>query len=290
MFDRLLVPLDRSRLAEQVLPTVTALATAFGSKVVLVDVCGTEDREEEQACHLYVERKAGELRASLAGSAATLTSVVIPGEAAERILSYSEAEGIDLIIMSSHGRSGLTHWSLGGTVDKVLRRAGTPLIVVRSKEPPEEGHVFKRIAVPLDGSESSAAILPVIEQLAAALPCQILLVRVIEPGKHVRTIGGLGYVPFRERDMETTMAAAREHLQKVSSGLCHTRATVCCEVRAGEAADEILGVAGERGCTLIAMSSHEHSLVKKWSMGSVTSKIVQTGVQSVWLVPSFVRE
>jgi len=144
--------------------------------------------------------------------------------------------------------------------------------------------------VPLDGSESSAAILPVIEQLAVKLPCEILLVRIIEPGKHVRTIGGLGYVPFRERDMEATMAAAGEYLQRVSFGLSQTRATVCCEVRAGQAADEILAVAGERGCTLIAMSSHEHSLVRKWSMGSVTSKIVQTGVQSVWLVPSFVRE
>jgi nucleotide-binding universal stress UspA family protein len=290
MLDRVLVPLDRSKVAEQVFPMVTELARAFGSEVVIVGVYEPEDREEEQACQLYIDNKAEELKVSLASSSATFRTMILPGKAAEQILSLAEAERFDLIVMSSHGQSGITRWSLGSTVDKVLRKVGIPLIIVRTKEPPEESRIFSRIVVPLDGSQRSTAILPFIEKLAAMLPCEVFLVEVVESGMHVRTIGGLDYVSFKQRDMDLTKAAAKNYLERVSTELILTKAKVNCEVRAGDVAWEILELANEKGCTLIAMSSHGHSGIEAWSMGSVASKIVEVSTQSVWLVPSSVRK
>ncbi len=290
MFERILAPLDRSRIAEQVLPAVAELAGAFGSEVALVDVCAMDGGEEARACHLYVGMKADELRVRLGGTAASVKTAVVPGMADQEILRYAEAGGVDLIVMSSHGQSGVKRWSLGGTVDRVLKQSNIPLLVIRASEPPQHRSVFSRIAVPVDGSASSAAILPLVAQLAGTLKSEVVLLRVIEPGKQVRTIGGIDYVPFKERDMESTRAACGEYLQKVSAGLSEAGARVSCEVRMGEAAEEILRLAGERDCTLIALSSHGHSKVRLWTMGSVVSRIVHRGAQSVLLVPSLATE
>ena len=290
MFNRVLVPLDGSKLAEQVFPAVAELASAFGSEVVIAGVCKPEETEEGQACRLYINAEVEQLEGSLAGSAATLKTVVLFGKPAEQILRHAEVNKVDLIIMSSHGRSGIMPWSLGSTVDKVFKKVGIPLIVVRAKEPPEEARLFSRIVVPLDGSERSSAVLPYIRELAKILPCEVFPIQVVEAGRHVRTIGGLDYIRFRERAISSTKAAVEKYLEGVCTDLALTKAKVSYEVRAGDAAREILKFADEKGCTLIAISSHGHSGIQAWAMGSVTSKIVEVSKQSVWLVPSFARK
>lgn len=290
MFDRIMVPLDGSALAEQVLPAVTELARAFGSEVAVVGVCGAEDRDENEACVLYTGHEGDELRAMLSGSTATVKTIVIPGSAAEQILSYARAEAVGVIVLCSHGRSGIMRWSLGSTVDKVLRRAETALIIVRAMQTPTATHLFSRILVPLDGSESSVAVLPQVAEVACRLNSDVLLVRVIEPGVRIRTIGGLDYVPFKERDADAAGTEMMRYLNKQAGELSRAGVRVGCEVRQGDAARELLALADERGCTLIAMSSHGHSRIRRWSMGSVTSKIVQASSQSIWLVPSFFKE
>lgn len=287
MFDRVLVPLDRSELAEQVFPAVAELAGAFGSEIHLVSVCPAGEREEHLACQDYMDHKAVELRARLSGSTAAIRAEVIAGTSAERILSYADAEKFNLIIMSSHGRSGINRWSLGSTVNKVLRHVHIPLLIVRTKEPPDQDRLFSRIAVPLDGSQRSLAVLPSIERLASRLPGEVFLVEVIEPGMHVRTFGGLDWVPFRERNANAADASARSYLQSVATGLAQTKAQVSCEVRRGEAAHEIHLFADEKRCTLIAMCSYRESRMEAWVMGRVATRVLEASTQSVWLVPSF---
>jgi len=289
VFAKLLVPLGRSTPAERVFHTVTVLAGAFGSEVVLVDACRANDSEAIQTTRLRLDEKVRELGAGLAGSSAVLESEVIVGTAPRQILNYVEAGNFDLVVMSSNGRSGMLRWSLSDTVDRVLRRIGIPLIIVRAGGSTEESRVFSRIAVPLDGSTSSSAILPLVTALAEKVSCEIIVVRVVEPGMRVRTVGGLGYVPFHELGMDLGQAAG-EYLEKVSAGLAATGARVNQEVRVGHAAQEVLALADEEGCTVIAMSSHEHSKVRTWAMGSVTARIVQGSSRTVWLAPSFARE
>ena len=292
MHERILVPLDGSKLAEQVFPCVVELAKAFGSEVVLVEVCEPEESEYGQACRLYINNEAKQLRNRMQGSDANVQTVVLAGKAAERIISYAEESNISPIIISSHGRSGIAPWSLGGTVNRVLHRVGVPLIIVRAKETPEESAkagLFSRILVPLDGSERSAAVLPYMAELTKKLAAEVVLLRVVEPGKHVHTIGGLGYVPFKDRDIDKAKASAQRYLDEVSSKFVGTKATVRSEVRVGDRAREIIKLASETGCSLIAMSSHGYSGLEAWAHGSVTGKILQASNQPVWFIPSFTR-
>ena len=289
MFNRILVPLDGSQLAKQVLPPVVELARAFDSEVVSVGVCESEESDSGQACRLYLNNEAEQLRNSMKGSAANVRVVVLEGKPAEQIISYAEKNDISLIIILSHGHSGIAPWSLGSTVRKVLHRVGIPLIIVRAREVPEEPvriGLFSRILVPLDGSERGEAALPYVVELTKQLASEVILLRVVEPGKHVHTIGGLEYIPFKDQDMDSVQANAQKFLGEVSSKLAGTKATTRSEVRVGDGAREIIKVAAETGCGLIAMASHGHSGIEAWVHGSVTSKILHASNQSVWLVPS----
>ena len=289
MYERILVPLDGSKFAEQAFPPVVELARAFGSEVVLVEVCEPEESEYGQACRLYIHNEAEQLRASLEGSAANVKTTVLEGKAAEQILGYAEKSDISLITISSHGRSGIAPWSLGGTASKVLHRVGVPLIIVRVKESPEESakiSVFSRILIPLDGSEKSTAVLPYVTELTKKLDSEVTLLQVVETGKHVHTIGGLEYIPYKDRDIDLVKTNAQRYLDEISSKFAGTKATVRSEVRVGDGAREIIKLAAEKDYSLIAMSSHGRAGIEAWAHGSVTGKILQASKQSFMFVPS----
>jgi len=141
----ILVPLDGSPVAEQILPTVTTVALALGAELVLFQVLlahasgwmngewyfpvhGVLDMAEEDA-HAYLSAIAGRLEEQgLEVSTATST-----GPVANCIVEYAEANQVDLIAMCTHGRTGLARWALGSVADRVLRAGGIPILLVRAQ-------------------------------------------------------------------------------------------------------------------------------------------------------------
>lgn len=285
MFDRILVPLDGSIIAEQVFPAVSELADGFSPEIHLVGVCETGVMEEKNSYQAYLNNKLEQLKNSLAKSQASVKLVVLEGKPAEKILKYAEVEKIELMIMSSHGRSGIMPWSLGSTVNKVINKAGIPLIVIRAKEIPDYTRLFSRIIVPLDGSEKSTGVLPFIKAITAKIPAQIYFIRVMEGGRHIHTIGGLDYIRFEDRDIASAQNNAKKYLQNICRDFSGATTEVNCEVRTGDGAKEIIKYANEKEGSLIILSGHGHSSVENWVMGSVTSKITEVSQQSIWLIP-----
>jgi nucleotide-binding universal stress UspA family protein len=135
MFRRILVPLDGSALAEAVLPQAGELARLHGAEVVLLRV--------ESAPDYAVAQAAEEAQHYLRGVAASLWEarvqvsmmVVLSGDAAGEILVQAELTAADLILMATHGRSGVGRWMLGSVAEKVLRAAVTPVLLVRVPSP-----------------------------------------------------------------------------------------------------------------------------------------------------------
>ncbi|GAB4566751.1 MAG: universal stress protein [Anaerolineae bacterium] len=143
-YPRILVPLDGSKLAEAALRHAETLAWQFGSKIIvlrvihvpqalgavdLVPAYGLDvDRIEEEA-RLYLKGICGELRkASIEADC-----VLLQGPVAETIVDYAAREGIDLIVMSTHGRSGLSRWIFGSVAEKVLQGARCPVLLIPAK-------------------------------------------------------------------------------------------------------------------------------------------------------------
>lgn len=277
MFERILAPMDGSKLAEQVLPYVVEMAKSFGSEVVFLEVCEPEEKESGRACRLYVNSKAEEVSRTLAGSAAQVRAVVLEGRAAHEILHYAETNDISLIIISTHGRSGIMHpWSLGSSAEKLVSRVGLPLMVIRSREPPSlPERLFGCILVPLDGSKRGEAALPYVAELAQQFEPEVILLQVVESGRYVHSVRGVHFLPFKDRDIEAIKITAQKYLEGVSTIFAGTRAKTRTEVRAGDAAQEIIKFTHQCNCQLIAMASHGHTGLEAWVVGSITHKILQ---------------
>lgn len=145
MYKKIMVPLDGSELAECVLPNVEAFIKGFTSDVVLVRVVKAEKtyrgeypidieiskRRELEAIGIakeYLEKIVDGLK----HVGMSLRTEVIVGDVTESLADYAMKNEIDLIIIATHGYSGITRWVRGSVADKVLRSANVPVLMVRA--------------------------------------------------------------------------------------------------------------------------------------------------------------
>ncbi len=144
MYKKILVPLDGSELAKRALEEAEKLANCFGSKIVLFEVVpfmpiyGSPelvtplivDEKQKEAAEKYLANLSEELKQK----GLKVTGVVRTGQqVAVEIIDFAKESGANLIIMCTHGRSGISRWVLGSVALKVLTRAETPILLIRSK-------------------------------------------------------------------------------------------------------------------------------------------------------------
>ncbi len=271
MFEKILVSLDGSELAEAALPYGRELAECLGSEIHMLGVCDLP-RLPERLLKAYVDDSASKFkRAGLRAKAA-----VICGTPADIILEYAEKNGIDLIIMSTHGRSGLTRWVLGSVADKVLHSVTVPLFLINAKkaEAVVERKTFRKVLLPLDGSDTGEAAVPFAEELARKTNARLLLLSVMMPAYRITAAQDYPGV-----DLEPIMKAQREsaenYLHDVEAKLKQKGITTSSDTMVGSAAETILDYSKEKQVDLIAMSTHGRSGFGRWILGSVTDKVVR---------------
>ena len=144
MYKKILVPLDGSELAKKALDQAEPMAKTFDAEILLFQVVpfmpiyGSPelvtplivDEKQKEAVEKYLANLAGEIRKR----GLRVTAMVRTGQqVAVEIIDFAKEAGVDLIVMCTHGRSGITRWVLGSTAHKVLVRAETPILLVRSK-------------------------------------------------------------------------------------------------------------------------------------------------------------
>jgi nucleotide-binding universal stress UspA family protein len=146
MYDRILVPLDGSRLSELVLPHVEALAEKFGSSIVLIRVnaplsassAAASPPQDPTLVHRLEQQAAeGQLKGVADGLQAkgyTVHLEMPTGSAAHEILETARASEVRLIAMTTHGFGGLGRLLFGSVADEVLRHAPCPILLVRVDE------------------------------------------------------------------------------------------------------------------------------------------------------------
>jgi len=190
MFRKILVPLDHSPLAEQAIGPAAALARAARAAMDLVLVHEPFHRSGYEAAerradridfdYKYLKSIAAEITA---GASVPTTVAVVAGEPATMIRDRARAIDADLIVMTSHGRTGLSRAWLGSTADALVHAATTPVLMLR---PTSTGarklaseKVYEHILVTLDGSARASDVLPAAEALAAAYNARLTLLQVV---------------------------------------------------------------------------------------------------------------
>ena len=146
----------------------------------------------------------------------------------KQIVDYALAENMDLIFMTSHGKSSVMLWPIGSTADKVLRQTRLPLVIVKSLREPSvqiaPTSLFNRILVPLDGSELGAKVLPFVIGIAGKIACEVVLIHIVDTARSVHSLGETDTVPFVEDELENIKKTSRR-LFKGTENIVSSKAT-----------------------------------------------------------------
>jgi nucleotide-binding universal stress UspA family protein len=305
MYKRIVIPLDGSELAERALPYAEELARKLGSEVILLNVRRPSEDPDHPEHRAYLSKRVATTEQEIkkspslpSGEKVKVDSAIIGVSGllthpAEEILDYAETNNIGLIIMATHGRTGIKRWALGSTAEKVARASKCPILLIRASTDLRRSVHLDKILVPLDGSIHSEVVLSHIENIAPKLKARVYLLKIVEPTYHVYPVydevayyGGSGMVemPYTEEEMKPIKVAAEEYIKSVSRKLMAEGIKTSYKVEVGSAAEGIIRAEEEMGVDMVAMSTHGHSGFGRWEHGSIADKVLHGGNKPLLLV------
>ncbi|MCW5850592.1 MAG: universal stress protein [Anaerolineae bacterium] len=280
MYQTLLVPLDGSKLAERAVPVAAQLAQAVQARLVLLQAIGVHVAE----ARTYL----GEIAIGLRARGLHVDTVVAPEPAAEAIVSFISTRPVDMVIMSTHGRSGLGRAVFGSVAEAVLTHSHVPILLLRSaKDVPDFAPaVHPRILVPLDGSHFAVAALPHAAALAKALDGTLVLTEVcLEPidmsiwnANTRQLLNDIEHIHQRERRHAQGYLG---HLQAQFEAEGLKVETCICRGAPGE---RVRQQCEQLGANLVVMATHGRSGVSRALMGSVALDVLHHGHLPMLLV------
>ncbi|MFC2003609.1 universal stress protein [Chloroflexota bacterium] len=292
MFERILLPLDGSQLAEVAVPYAEYLAGRLGSEVILLHVCHSEEGPYRNMHQIYLGHMANimqrEMRKGLPKSEQSkVRAEVLVGEPADMVCDYVEKNDIKMIVMAARGGSGLKVWFLGSVADKVVRAVKIPVLLVRAQNGRPVsggGKLISRILLPLDGSDASKRSVPYALELAKRLKASISLFGMAERAQYTYTFSE-GMVEEYARMEAAAERSIRAHLIEVEKELRQEGVRVTHAVTRGiDAASEILGQEKKTNTDLVVMATRGRSPIGRWVFGSVAEKVLREGDLPLLLV------
>ncbi len=297
MINHILVPLDGSALAECVLPHVQAVASAFSARVTLLHVLELSRIKAEQRAidpldwHLkkreaevYLDDIATRLRAANL----QVNQEMMEGLSADCIIEFANNNDVDLITLSTHGRSGLSGWNISSVVQKIILRAFKSTLLVRAYKPSDTEPTvhYKRLFVGLDCSARAEYILPVAVGLAQFHKSQLIL------GTVIRKPEMLHRFPLSDNDVElvTRIAernyrAASHYFEQLTSQLAlqsvdlQTRLVVSDNMTA-----TLHDMVEQENADLVMLVAHGHSGEGRWPYGSIANSFIVYGTTSLMIM------
>ena len=294
MFERILLPLDGSEIAETALPYGEELARGLGSEVVLYHVRGHEHQPQEHMHQMYLDRLAETVRHNIKrgqarGTEVKVTTKVEAGEPTENICNLVDKNRVDLIVMTSVSASGLKVGKmLGSVTDQVCRTVPIPVLLIRPQnvqQAEKKRRLLNRMLLPVDGSELSKLALPVGEELAARLKMRATLFRMANMVRlYDDGMGSSLYIDFTKLNANEKKRVSAEMIT-LEKKLKTKGLDVNNIVTSGfDAADEILDVCKKKDVDLVVMSTHGQSGLGRWVFGSVAEKVLRHGEIPLLLV------
>lgn len=289
MINHILVPLDGSALAECVLPHVMAIAPVTNARVTLIHVLEHPNNRngsppidpvgwhmQKQESQVYLEQTVERLQKS----GLAVTHVILEGKSAESIIEFSRTQGVDLIVLSTHGRTGLSGWNVSSVVQKVLLRSYRSVLLVRAyvADPSTEVH-YKRLFIVSDCSARAEFILPFAISLAQFYQSQIMLGTVIQKPQIIQRM------PLSEKDRKM-IDQLTEKNKKMASHY-HEQISTQLSLKGLEletnliVADHVIGalhdMVEDAKADLVLMVAHGDSGERRWPYGSITTSMIAHG-------------
>ncbi len=317
MFHHILVPLDGSTRAEQAFPVAIRIARATGGSLTLLRVVEPATRFTEYSAELaenpreLPEDEINRAKVYLSHVLATnslegmgITTEVRTGIVAQEILRCVQEHEDDLIVICSHGTTGLKRWLLGSVAQKIAHTSPVPVLIVR------EGHALLldqqdaanepfQVLVPLDGSSLAEFCFAPSAQITAAFAAPqsgiLHLVQVVEP---IAVMGDLtgAMAESNQEAMQRAKSSLKEMEQSLKEGVfAPFHLTIRAETVSGvDVATVLLKIAKNghledgpkeaQGSQMIAMSTHGRSGLASWIMGSIAERLLAATILPILIV------
>lgn len=297
MFKKILVPLDGSELAERALIPALALAKAANGEVLVSRVpvynneyvtaaaglsfmTEKENSARRNQCNNYLRA----VRQTHIEYEAPIRYKMVEGDPASAIIDLARDEQVDLIVMTTHGRTGLTRWMFGSVTERVLLNAPCPILTIRDDITPTN------ILITLDGSELAEQAIPPGLELARCFESDVTLLRVRVPFEELEEAQQREVVAEKQDWMFTTSEAmhrtALKYLETVKAKYTPELDHVQIAVTSGHAAEGILHFAEAHNFNLLVMTTHGFTGLGRWDHGSVTSKVMRGAHRAMLIVPT----
>lgn len=298
MINHILVPLDGSTLAECVLPHVIAIAPVTNARVTLLHVMqplqngrgGAVDpidwHLQKQNSEKYLDQIVSQLKES---GILGVDRVILEGGPANSVVEFARNNNIDLIVLSTHGQSGLSGWNVSSVVQKILLRSYTSILLVRAYLPSSAGMTkvrYKRLFIAMDGSPRSEFVLPFAISLAQAHQSQVILETVVEKPKPINRF------PLSDEDtnlinkfVERNYEAASRYLKQLVTQFSMKELKLQSHVSTGDSAITALhDMAEESNADLVMLVAHGYTGERRWPYGSVTTSFIAYGNSSLMIM------
>jgi nucleotide-binding universal stress UspA family protein len=276
---------------------VPSLSRLEGFRLTLLSVVNPAEDFSELSQPEAWEREANVLRTYSQEIAADLKKYhdlevetdVIRGNPAEAIHEYMRRAGTDLLVVSTHGRSGIARWRMGSVADKLIRGAECETLVVGPQAGDTEGWLemgakppFKKILLPVDGSELAEQALAAVQRYAKAFESEVHVVRVIS----VTSFGASAMEPaYSPQLLDSLQAAAEEYVQGVA-GRLSAPGGVRSQILIGSPSIELEDYAVKTGIDLVVMTTHGRGGVVRAALGSVTDRMLGSSAPVLVVRPS----
>ncbi len=289
---RILCPLDFSDVSAHALEQAAGLAARSGARLTVLHVFhpvmprtglpGLDAATTQVADPRYKQALRDQAEAACAPARAAgvaVDVVVCGGEPVSVILAQASAAAADLVVMGSHGTSGVQHLILGSVAEKVLRASVCPVLTVPPRAAAARAGSFTRVVCAVDFSDCSLAAATAAAGLAAAAGASLTLVHVLEWPWHEPPVPEMVGVPPAQaaalvdyhRYLETSAA---DRLTAVAAAAAPGR-DVATVVRFGKPYAELLDAARERGADLIVLGVRGRSAFDVGFFGSTANQVVR---------------
>ncbi|MFC1936215.1 universal stress protein [Chloroflexota bacterium] len=291
MYDSILAPLDGSQLAECVLPHIAAISQSFDAEITLLrmleknqaktpgrvfNLLNWQINKTEAAA--YLEK----IKARFQEAGIQARTIVLEGLVAEGITEYAENQGAKLIILSSHGHSGLTQWGISSITQKIILSAPTSVLIIRAHQRGIQAgelspnSLYQRILVPLDGSQRAEHVLPLITQLAHFHNSQVHLVQVVQPPEMARHMPPAREdIDLSDRIVARNREEAGHYLEQVKSHSYLKGIAVQAHlITSVNAATELHSLVEQENIDLVTLSAHGYSGNHQWPYGSMVNNFI----------------
>jgi nucleotide-binding universal stress UspA family protein len=295
MYTKMLIPLDGSKVAEQVLPYARCLVRKLSIPIELLQAADpealallTDPTHSRYADTVWADKiNSGKTYLDAVARSfegARVQCVVEKGKAEDVVIDRAAADKNTLIVMATHGRSGIQRWLLGSVANKVLHGAPNHMFLVRATEQGKtDGEAaLKTVVVPLDGSALAEQVLPHVVDLAKKMALKVAFFRAYALPASVT---GDEFGTYMEELINQIESDAREYLAaKVDEAKRNGLNDVVSAVKFGYGADEIISLARETPDNFVAMCTHGRSGVKRFALGSITDRVVRHGGDPVLII------